>query len=360
MTPADTRLSPRDRRAILERLSRHRLAELTTKFELEVDDRRSTDSYIDAIVRKRSLDFGRVLELLRREELQGACEALGLDSGGREKAKLVERILGQDERVVADDGPTQTTSSASSTPPPMSVSSTGTLKSELRRFVLDVAGGYAGRDAATKFTSRLLRCFGWPDGQAPEASMPASLSIVANGERTTRDVALFWKARRVLVEVVKHDVMLDFAWKGLLGVCLQIDPAPQYVVLTNQRDLHLYDLARDREAPRLSIPLDDLPKYSEAFPFLSTTWVPGTTPKIINVSKVSREVAELVARLYTSLKEQHPKREREVVQFTLQCILTMFAEDIGLLPQEYFTTLLYDGARADATSRSDCASCSVQ
>jgi SAM-dependent methyltransferase len=31
--------------------------------------------------------------------------------------------------------------------------------------------------------------------------------------------------------------------------------------------------------------------------------------------------------------------------FTLQCILTMFAEDIGLLPQEYFTTLLYDGAR---------------
>jgi type I restriction-modification system DNA methylase subunit len=73
--------------------------------------------------------------------------------------------------------------------------------------------------------------------------------------------------------------------------------------------------------------------------------VPGTIPKIINVSKVSREVAELVARLYTSLKEQHPKSESDVVQFTLQCILTMFAEDIGLLPQEYFTTLLYDGAR---------------
>ena len=97
--------------------------------------------------------------------------------------------------------------------------------------------------------------------------------------------------------------------------------------------------------PRLSIPLDDLPKYSEAFPFLWTTWVPGTIPKIINVSKVSREVAELVARLYRGLKDEHPKREREVVQFTLQCILTMFAEDIGLLPQEYFTTLLYEGAR---------------
>ncbi|MBK6514334.1 MAG: class I SAM-dependent DNA methyltransferase [Polyangiaceae bacterium] len=161
----------------------------------------------------------------------------------------------------------------------------------------------------------------------------------------TRPVALLWKARRVLLEVVKHDVMLDYAWKELLRVCLQADPVPQYVVLTNQRDLQLYDLARDRAAPRLAIPVDDLPKYSEAFPFLSPSWVPGTVPTIINVSKVSGEVATLVARLYRSLKDQHPTREREVVQFTLQCILTMFAEDIGLLPQEYFTTLLYDGAR---------------
>jgi hypothetical protein len=350
--PSALRLSPKVRRVVLEQLPRDRLAELTERFELEVDDRRSADSHIDAIVRKRSLDFRRVLDVLRREELQAACEALGLDSGGREKAKLVERIAGDDAQVTEDDGhvsgevvPVQKSSASSSAPPPMSVRSTGALKSELRRFVLDVAGGYRGRDAPTEFTSKLLRCFGWPDGQVPEASMPASLSIVANGERATRDVALFWKARRVLVEVVKHDVMLDFAWKDLLRVCLQIDPVPQYVVLTNQRDLQLYDLVRDREAPRLSIPVDDLPKYSEAFPFLSPTWVPGTTPKIINVSKVSREVAELVARLYRSLKEQHPQRERDVVQFTLQCILTMFAEDIGLLPQEYFSTLLYDGAR---------------
>ena len=79
--------------------------------------------------------------------------------------------------------------------------------------------------------------------------MPASVSVVANGERSTRNVALFWKARSVLVEVVKHDMMLDFAWKDLLRVCLQIDPVPQYVVLTNQRDLQLYDLVRDRETP---------------------------------------------------------------------------------------------------------------
>jgi hypothetical protein len=339
---SEIRLSAKDRRVVLAQLSRDRLGELTTRLELEVADRRSIDAHIDAIVRKRSLDFRQILELLRREELQAACEALGLDAGGREKAKLVERILGAE----ADAEQTNSTpSTTSSVPPPVSVRSEGALKSLLRRFVLDTAGGHRGRDAPTAFTSRLLQCFGWPEAGPPETTMPSSLSVVENGQRPTRNVALFWKDRRVLVEVVKHDVMLDFAWKELLRVCLQVDPVPQYVVLTNQRDLHLYDLVRDREAPRLSIPLDDLPKYSEAFPFLSASWVPGTTPKIINVSKVSREVAELVARLYRSLKEQHPKLEREVVQFTLQCILTMFAEDIGLLPQEYFTSLLYDGAR---------------
>lgn len=349
---SEIRLSPKDRRVVLAQLSRDRLGELTTRFELEVADRRSTDAHIDAIVRKRSLDFGRVLDVLKREELQAACEALGLDTGGREKSKLIDRILGEEGEPAkppssrrVEETPDADPLSSSSAPPPASVRSEGALKSALRRFVLDVAGGLRGRDAATAFTSRLLQCFGWPEAGPPDAAMPASLSVVDNGQRSTRDVALVWKNRRVLIEVVKHDVMLDFAWKDLLRVCLQIDPVPQYVVLTNQRDLHLYDLGRDREAPRLSIPVDDLPKYSEAFPFLAVNWVPGTTPKIINVSKVSREVAELVARLYRSLKEQHPKRERDVVQFTLQCILTMFAEDIGLLPQEYFTTLLYDGAR---------------
>jgi SAM-dependent methyltransferase len=351
---SDARLSPKTRRAVLEQLSRERLAELAERFELEAADRRSIDAHIDAIVRKRSLDFGALLNALQRDELKAACEALGIDASGREKAPLVQRILGRAGPAVTDGGSTAdaedetapSAKGASSTPPPMSVRSTGALKSELRRFVLDVAGGYKGRDAATEFTARLLRCFGWPEGQAPDASMPAEVAIVSEGERTTRNVALVWNARRVLVDVVKHDVMLDFAWKGLLRTCLQLNPVPQYVILTNQRDLQLYDLGRDREAPRLSIALDDLPKYSEAFPFLSTAWTPGTLPKIINVSKVSREVAELVARLYTSLKEQHPEQERDVVQFTLQCILTMFAEDIGLLPQEYFTSLLYDGARS--------------
>jgi adenine-specific DNA-methyltransferase len=100
---SEIRLSARDRRTILLQLSRDRLGELTTRFELEVEDRRSIDAHVDAIVRKRTLDFTVVLNVLKREELQAACEALGLDSSGREKAVLVERILERATNGATDD-----------------------------------------------------------------------------------------------------------------------------------------------------------------------------------------------------------------------------------------------------------------
>ena len=337
--PKKPGLTPKDRRAILSLLTRDRLAELTTKFEVEVADRRASAGHVAALTGRRAPAFREVLEALTREELVAIRDATRLGPGARDKASLVEQVLGVDTTV--DETATATVSDT----PPAAPASLHALKSHLRRFVLEGAGGFRGRDPSGTFTTKLLECFGWPEGKPPEAMMPAELSVVDGGQRAKRAVALLWNARRVLVEVVKHDVMLDYAWKEILSVCLQVDPVPQYVVLTNQRDLHLYDLGRDREKPRLAIPVDDLPKYSEAFPFFSPSWVPGTTPTIINVSKVSGEVAELVAKLYRSLKKQHPERERDVVQFSLQCILTMFAEDIGLLPQEYFTTLLYDGAR---------------
>ena len=90
------RAAPRDRRG-----------ELTTRFELDVEDRRSIEAHSDAIVPKRSLDFSVVLNEFRREELQARCAALGLDGGGREKVKLVERIMALASRSsvpdVADD-----------------------------------------------------------------------------------------------------------------------------------------------------------------------------------------------------------------------------------------------------------------
>ncbi|MBJ6763850.1 N-6 DNA methylase [Myxococcaceae bacterium JPH2] len=95
-----SRLPPQQRRSALEQLSRDRLIRLSDHFGLDVGDRRVAENHIDAIIRSRSVDFGELLGLLKREELQSICEALGLDRGGREKEVLVRRILNLGE---ADD-----------------------------------------------------------------------------------------------------------------------------------------------------------------------------------------------------------------------------------------------------------------
>ena len=220
------------------------------------------------------------------------------------------------------------------------------IKINLRKFSLRASGAYRGRGSAEEFVLDLLSCFGWegiPDG----AVASQVLSVVEHGTRSKRKLDLVWAERGVVVEVVKRGAMLDFAWKELLRVCLQLDRPPQFVVLTNMREVQLYDLAtgRDQNTPRLTIALNQLAKYSEALPFLRKDWLPGKVPKIINVEKVSKQVADLVAKLYRSLKASSPDRPNAVIRFTLQSIITMFAEDIGLLPQEYFTTLLYEGRR---------------
>jgi len=384
------------KRRVLSALGKDLLLEIARDLELGVTTRMGVEELRDALARsKRARLDAIVRESLPRDTLKEICAAVGLDDTGKEKAALVERILaaggGQSGTATtsASYKVTRAATNASKAAdggaalgallPGLDVVPAkkpakakgkgkkderrrggvtesdaviaGTVKAALQQFALGAAGGYTGRDGGLAFTTHLLECFGWTDGRPEGAEIPRQFSIADAGQRAVREVALWWPERRTLMEVAAHDAVLDFAWKDLIRVCLQLDPIPQYVVLTNQRDLQLYDLARDREAPRLSIRIDDLPKYSEAFPFFTKEWTPGAVPKIVNVEKVSEEVADLVARLYRSVRAQHPSRQPDVIRFTLQCITAMFAEDIGLLPKNYFTTLLYHGARAGDVER---------
>jgi SAM-dependent methyltransferase len=377
---------PVSKRSLVEQLTRPELQAIADEHALVVEDRRVRDHLIDAAVSARKVSMADVLATYPRDRLKELCRALGLDDTGKEKVSLVERLVGANgrdsatytvppasdhvlkagERAVAYE-PLLRRDGVSVKPRRKTKERTwprrrtggyeseavvsGSLKAALRKLALGAAGGYRGREAQLSFTTHLLECFGWPHGRPPGAEIPRVFSIADAGRRAEREVPLWWPERRTLMEVAAHDAVLDVAWKDLVRVCLQLDPIPQYVVLTNQRDLQLYDLARDREAPRLSIPIDDLPKYSEAFPFFTAEWKPGAVPKIVNVEKVSSEVADLVARLYLSVLARHPKREHDVIRFTLQCITAMFAEDIGLLPKNYFTSLLYDGAKRGNVER---------
>jgi adenine-specific DNA-methyltransferase len=84
----------RMRRVALETLGRDRLAALTDAFELPVRDRRAASAHVDALMHARALDFSEVLRRLARDELKAICEALGLDTSGKEKEPIVQCILG--------------------------------------------------------------------------------------------------------------------------------------------------------------------------------------------------------------------------------------------------------------------------
>ena len=55
---------------------------------------------------------------------------------------------------------------------------------------------------------------------------------------------------------------------------------------------------------------------------------------------MTRDIADRLARLARSLEGAHPAED--VAHFLMRCLFTMFAEDVGLLPNRAFTQLLAD------------------
>ena len=64
-------------------------------------------------------------------------------------------------------------------------------------------------------------------------------------------------------------------------------------------------------------------------------------------AKVTREIADRLARLAQSLEPGHAPAE--VAGFLMRCLFTMFAEDVSLLPKGAFTQLLADSRRNAAS-----------
>ncbi|MCX4241338.1 SAP domain-containing protein [Paraliomyxa miuraensis] len=89
-------MSKVDQRDALEVLTRARLIELAQGFELDVNARSNKDELIDALARSKRASYEVILGALGREELKEICRAHGLSDKGKQKAGIVERILGRE------------------------------------------------------------------------------------------------------------------------------------------------------------------------------------------------------------------------------------------------------------------------
>jgi len=82
------------KRAVLEALARDDLLQLVDACELQVADRRKKDGLVDALVASKKAHLDELLASLSRDSLKALCRALGLSDAGKEKAVIIERILG--------------------------------------------------------------------------------------------------------------------------------------------------------------------------------------------------------------------------------------------------------------------------
>ena len=82
------------KRDVLTNLTRNELLAVVERFDLTVDDRRVKDGLVDAVASSKKASLAEILPDLSRDCLKDVCRALALDESGKEKAVLVERIVG--------------------------------------------------------------------------------------------------------------------------------------------------------------------------------------------------------------------------------------------------------------------------
>lgn len=85
------------RREIFENLTLARTRELLAILEIDGLTGLNKADLIDKLSRKSSLKPETVLNELKRDELKALCEAQGLDTSGREKQLLIDRLLGEEQ-----------------------------------------------------------------------------------------------------------------------------------------------------------------------------------------------------------------------------------------------------------------------
>jgi len=149
----------------------------------------------------------------------------------------------------------------------------------------------------------------------------------------------------VLIEMKKRGEDLNKHYSQAFQYWGRIVPdRPRYVILCNFDDFWIYDFNLQVDTPVDTVTIADLPSRSSAFRFMEIAV--NTTPVFRNNQvEVTINAAKQIGKLYSLLKSRAANdgfTELIAQKFTLQCVLAMFAEDRGLLPNDLFITCVQD------------------
>lgn len=224
----------------------------------------------------------------------------------------------------------------------MSLATANLATDELRRrlgaFALWRSTNLRGdeKGEAQVFLDRLFIALGYEGVFEAGAGLEFRLRNDAGG---TSFADLMWKPR-VLIEMKKAGTDLRRHFRQAFDYWARAVPdRPRYVVLCNFDDFWIYDFELQLDEPVERVTIDALDTRWEALGFL----LPRQMEPIFgnDLIAVTREAARDVAKVFTSMRDRGvdgPVAQR----FVLQCVMAMFSEDIGLLPQHSFTRALDD------------------
>ncbi|MBD2315272.1 DNA methyltransferase [Phormidium tenue] len=149
----------------------------------------------------------------------------------------------------------------------------------------------------------------------------------------------------VLIEMKKRGEDLNKHYSQAFQYWTYLVPdRPRYVVLCNFDEFWIYDFNLQVDTPVDTVAIADLPNRASAFRFMEIAV--NTTPVFRNNQvEVTINTAKRLGELYRLLKARAAKdgfTELIAQKFILQCVLAMFAEDRGLLPDDLFVACVQD------------------
>lgn len=199
---------------------------------------------------------------------------------------------------------------------------------------------------AQVFCDRLFQAFNHEGYK--EAGAELEYRVKVKG-KSTKFADLLWRPR-LLLEMKKRGEKLEKHYQQAFEYWLELVPQrPKYVILCNFDEFWIYDFDIQLREPVDQVKLEDLPTRFTVLNFL----FPENRKPLFNnnLVDVTRKAADNVAQVFNRLVERGEKQEI-AQRFILQCVVSLFAEDIDLLPRGLFSEFL-DDCRSNRISSYD-------
>jgi type II restriction/modification system DNA methylase subunit YeeA len=199
---------------------------------------------------------------------------------------------------------------------------------------------------AQTFLDKLFVAYGWADGHK-QAGAILEFRIKDTKKRTTNFGDLVWP-KKVLIEMKKRGENLAVHLQQATDYWFKLaEHRPKYVILCNFDEFWIYDFDIKVYDPIDIVKLEELPSRKEVFGFL----FPKAITPVFGRDKedVTEKAAEQIAAMFKSMvKRKIPPHD--ALHYSLQCIVSLFAEDVGLLPNKIFSQLVEECSRKGASS----------